>query len=329
VLFLGLGLFIAWWSLKDLSANDWSDMWMAIRHSRIWMLLPVFVLLLLSHWVRALRWKILMRPLGYHPSSFNTFLCVLTGYFINMFLPRAGEVARCSVLSRYEKTETDKLIGTIIVERAFDFLCLMLVILITFITQGDVIAGYISEELSRAVNTRAENIREIGIIIMTIVVLVTALVIFMLIQFSHLSFIRRFRNILRGIWTGLISVKKLQQKKLFFLHTFLIWLLYFLSTWLGTQAFRDTQHIGWGASLSILVLGSFGMIATPNGIGAYPEIVKRAVNVYGIFKPMDIAFGLVMWGAQTFLIIIAGILSFILLPMMNHKKNHGQQETIT
>jgi uncharacterized protein (TIRG00374 family) len=318
--FLGLGLFIAWWSVKDLSAKDWSNMWFAIIHSRYWLLLPVFFLLLLSHWVRALRWKILMEPLGYHPSTINTFLSVLMGYFVNMFLPRAGEVARCSVLSRYENTQTDKLIGTIIVERSFDVICLLTVILITFFSQGDQIASYISAETTKIIHTKAATIKSIGMIFFVAIIFFMVAIILLLIKFSHLRFVKRVRDILSGIWTGLISVKKLKNKRAFLLQSIIIWLLYYLSTWVGTLALRDTEHIGFGASLSILVLGSFGMIATPNGIGAYPEIVRRSVNVYGIFKPMDIAFGMMMWAAQTFFIIIGGIVSFILLPALNKDK---------
>lgn len=320
IIFLGIGFFIAWWSVRDLSPADWNDMWFAITQSRYWLLIPVFLLLLLSHWVRALRWKILMQPLGYSPSTLNTFLSVLMGYFVNMFLPRAGEIAKCTVLSRYEKTEADKLIGTIIVERTFDVLCLLAVILITFFSQGDQIANYISSEASKALHTRTNTIKEIGMAVALAAFLFMILIIILAVKFSHLRFVKRMKDILSGIWTGLVSVKKLKNKRMFIIQSILIWTLYYLSTWVGTLALKDTQGIGFGASFSILVLGSFGMIATPNGIGAYPEIVKRAVNVYGIFKPMDIAFGMMMWAAQTFFIIIGGIVSFILLPALNKNR---------
>src|SRR6185369_10374229 len=81
----------------------------------------------------------LMEPLGYHPSKINTFLGVMIGYFVNLGAPRLGEVIKCTILARYEKIPANKLVGTIVAERAFDVICLALVFGLTFVFQFDVI----------------------------------------------------------------------------------------------------------------------------------------------------------------------------------------------
>ena len=137
--FLGLAIFLVWWSLSKISDEHWEEMKTAMRETNYWLLVPVAIALLVSHLSRAIRWKILMEPMGYKPSLINTYLAVLIGYFANQGVPRLGEVLKCTILSRYEKVPADKLIGTIVAERAFDLLCLILVFAITFFSQSSVI----------------------------------------------------------------------------------------------------------------------------------------------------------------------------------------------
>jgi uncharacterized protein (TIRG00374 family) len=123
--FVGLGIFFVWLTVKDITANDWQHIKSSLLNGRHILIAPVLFMLLLSHYLRALRWKILMEPLGYKPGTFNTFAAVMIGYLVNAGVPRLGEVVKCTILSRYEKSACDKLVGTIVVERAVDLVCLM------------------------------------------------------------------------------------------------------------------------------------------------------------------------------------------------------------
>lgn len=136
--FLGLGIFLVWWSIKDLTADDKSQIKTALQTARYWLVLPVFAMLFASHLVRALRWKLLIEPLGYKPSTANTYFAVMIGYLANQAVPRLGEVLKCTVLARYEKVPADKLIGTIILERVIDAVCLLGIFGITLAIQPDI-----------------------------------------------------------------------------------------------------------------------------------------------------------------------------------------------
>ena len=144
VFFLGLGIFLVWWSLQKVKPHDWQDIREAFSHTHYILILPICFTLLASHLSRAVRWKILMKPLGANPRLSNTFIAVLVGYLANLALPRLGEILKCTLLARYEKVPADKLIGTIVAERAFDLICLLLAILLAFLTQSDKISGYLS-----------------------------------------------------------------------------------------------------------------------------------------------------------------------------------------
>ena len=133
--FLGLGIFLVWWSIRDLDAADRSQIRMALRRARYWLVIPVFIILFASHYIRAIRWRLLMEPMGYRPSKTNTFFAVMIGYLANQAVPRLGEVLKCTVLARYEKIPADKLVGTIILERVIDALSLLLIFGITLVIQ--------------------------------------------------------------------------------------------------------------------------------------------------------------------------------------------------
>jgi uncharacterized protein (TIRG00374 family) len=127
VVFLGLGIAIIFYMMGQLSEQDKAEMLAAIKGVRLWMMIPIVIVGFLSHWFRALRWKLILEPLDIKPTTINTFFSVMIGYIANLALPRAGEVAKCTVLARYEKVPADKMIGTIVAERAFDVLCLGLI----------------------------------------------------------------------------------------------------------------------------------------------------------------------------------------------------------
>src|SRR6476661_99888 len=142
--FFGLGILFVWLTIKDINRAQWEHIKTSIQQARHWLIVPAFLLLFLAHYSRALRWKILMEPLGYKPSTFNTFAAVMIGYLVNAGVPRLGEVVKCTLLSRYEKMRADRLVGTIVMERAVDVVCLLTIFVIALIFQGAFIGEHIS-----------------------------------------------------------------------------------------------------------------------------------------------------------------------------------------
>src|SRR5580765_3890476 len=137
--YAALAVFFVWLSIRGMDHEKWEQLKKSMDHAHYWLLVPVFSLLLVAHWLRALRWRQLMEPMGYKPSKLNAFFAVMIGYFVNLGAPRLGEVLKCTVLARYEKIPAQKLVGTIVAERAFDVICLAIVFGLTFVFQFDVI----------------------------------------------------------------------------------------------------------------------------------------------------------------------------------------------
>jgi uncharacterized membrane protein YbhN (UPF0104 family) len=259
--FLGLGILFVWLSVRKIDTDQWLQIKSSIQKARAWLILPVVVMLLLSHFIRAVRWKILMEPLGYKPSTFNTFAAVMIGYLVNAGVPRMGEVVKCTLLSKYEKVRADKLIGTIVMERAVDVVCLILVFFAALFFQGHVIgefAGTLFGSFFRGANGQTSTTKIIfyiggaGAFI--------AFIYFLLKRFGHIDAIGKIKTVLKGILHGLQSIRFIKQKGWFVFHSILIWTLYLLSTTLGIYALRETAHIGIGGGLTTLAVGSVGMV---------------------------------------------------------------------
>jgi uncharacterized membrane protein YbhN (UPF0104 family) len=325
VLFFGLGIFLVWWSLQKIDEKGWSEIRAAFATTRYTYILPACLALLVSHYSRAIRWKMLMEPLGYTPKMSNTYIAVLIGYLANLALPRLGEVLKCTMLARYEKIAPEKLIGTIVAERAFDLICLMLIIAIAFFAQMDVIGAYMMATLRENVASRASghlNYLIGGIILFALMLWLTT---YILRKFAHLSFMKKISAVLNGIWHGLTSIRFIKNKGAFLAHSLFIWGMYLVSIQMGMYALKETEQYGLIPSLSVLATGSIAMILTPSGIGAYPLFLQETMSLYGVRDSIGIAFGWLLWTVQFFQVLIAGFIGISLLPYFNKIKINAKQ----
>jgi glycosyltransferase 2 family protein len=319
--FAALAAFFVWLSLKDLDHKSWEQLKGALHRANYWLLVPVLGLLLASHWLRALRWRQLIEPLGYYPSRVNCFLGVMIGYFVNLGAPRVGEVVKCTILARYEKVPADKLVGTIVAERAFDVICLATVFGVTLITQFDVIHSLFAVKSFTFFSKTDGHTNWLKIGIIALAALLLFLIVKVLLnRFGHINIVQKTKGVFINIWHGLTSVRSLKNKPLFFVYTVGIWLLYWSSTYFGFFAIRETSGLTVFDALSVLAMGSVGMIASPGGIGAYALLVERTVAYYGVPNiPYGEALGWLLWFGQFLSFVLFGVVSFILLPRINKK----------
>ena len=262
----------------------------------------------------------LIQPLGKSPKTINVFLAVLTGFFFNILFPRLGEVMKCSLLGKYEKIPVDKLIGTMVAERVLDLISLVLVILLAISTQIDLVGGYAKELFDQILSKiNASPTAFLFLLILLLSLYNIGYLLYM--KFRHSSFLLKIQNWIKGIVEGLISVRKVENKFMFIVYTMAIWFLYLASIRVGFYAMQDLLELGWVPSLSILTFGSFAMIATQGGIGAYQFAVQKTLLLYGIKEVSGLAFGWLLWSVQTIMLFITGPISIVLLFTLNKKSN--------
>jgi len=323
--FLGVGIFLLWLTLRK---SNWNEIINDLSGARYIFLVPATLMLVLSHFLRAVRWKILMEPLGYAPSTLNAFLAVFVGYWANLAVPRLGEVLKCTILARYERIPSDKLIGTIVAERAIDVCSLVVIMFITVFSQYELIGGFSKDLFTKFFTSRTGSfsVMKVGIFVL---ILVSFIVLFIWVfrRLSHLAIVIKTKNIFLGIWQGLTSIRYIKRKGAFFLHSVLIWALYLYSTYMGFFAMGDMAHFGIKGALSALTFGSFGMIIpSPGGIGSFQYAIQQVMILYGVTPEKGLSLGMLIWFAQTGIIILFGTIAFLLLPIVNKKKNIADEK---
>lgn len=277
----------------------------------------VMVAFLVSNYSRTAKWMILLKPLGYRPRFINGFLSILVAYFANIFIPRIGEVARAGVFAKYEKIPVEKVMGTIVVDRVVDVLCLLLAFCLALIFEFDKIWGYIDQQSSGQAKEGGSNLKWI---ILSVILAGLALLYFLRKKLAKTAIFHKFQQVLHGFWEGIRTVGKLDQPVLFVLHSLNIWLLYFLMTWLGFKAFGPTSHLDLRAALTVFAFGTLGMvIPSPGGMGSFQGLVTWVLtHFYGIkgddaFSVANIIFFLIQLGLNS----VMGLIAFVLLPLVN------------
>jgi uncharacterized membrane protein YbhN (UPF0104 family) len=279
-----------------------------------WMLL-VLIAFTISNMMRAARWQMLIEPMGYKPRFINALLTILLGYFANLGFPRMGEVVRAGALSKYEKIPLDKVIGTCVVDRLMDFICLGLVVGLAFLFEGQTILDFIQKNNS----DRAAGGQPWLLWLILAGTLGLALLWLFRKSLQKLTIYQKALGILHGFWEGLRSVFKLKNPALFLGYSAGIWLMFFLQCYFNLKAFPPTEHLGMSAALMVFVFGTLGfVIPSPGGMGSYHALAIAGLALYGIggsdaFSYANISF----FAVQILYNIVAGLLSLRLLRVLN------------
>ncbi|WP_308991545.1 lysylphosphatidylglycerol synthase transmembrane domain-containing protein [Mariniflexile litorale] len=302
-----LGVFLVWYSLSKVSIED--ILVYLQKSNYLWIAFGLF-LGLLSHLSRAYRWRFQLEPMGYNIKFGNSVMAVFATYLINYTIPRAGEVARASILTTYEGVPFEKGFGTIIAERIADLIVMFGIILITLFLQFDFIYSFFTEKFN-----------PLKILLALVILVLLAIAFFRFIKKSESKFAIKIKNFIKGLVEGALSVFKMKKKWAFIFHTLFIWAMYLLMFYVTSLAIEDLEGISTGAILIGFISASFSIAATNGGIGSYPLAVYAAFSIFGIAQEPSIAFGWIMWASQTLMIIIFGGLSLIYLPIYNRKKS--------
>lgn len=323
IFFFGIGIFFIWLFMHNLTDEEINDIYFSFIGANYWWIALSILLLLLSHVSRTIRWKLLIEPLGYKPSNKNLFLALLIGYFANLALPRLGEVTRCGVVSRYEKIPFQKMIGTVVTERALDLLTLIIAFVLSFLIHMDKVVQFKKLVIYKRARENFDKIENPGIYYWIMILSFVGLLLILIkyrSKISHLKLYQQIKNIILGFVEGLKSLFKIKKPFWFVFHSVFIWTAYLFMTWVVFFSLPETSHLGLDVGLAVLVFGAIGIVIIQGGIGIYPWIVAQILALFYISGTKGYAMGWLLWTGQTVMIIISGILAIILLPILNNKK---------
>jgi uncharacterized protein (TIRG00374 family) len=303
-----IGVFCIYYSFKDISFSEFKEYFTKINY--LWVFVGIF-LGALSHISRSYRWKFLIEPLGYKLGFINSVLTVFSAYLINYTVPRAGDIARGTMISKYENIPFEKAIGTIVAERAVDVLCILIIILIGLIIEFDKISN-------KLIDFVEESDFSTVLLSLLIAVIVTATIYFVIKRFKVYKKIKSF---LSGLIDGITIIFKMKNRNQFIFHSIFIWLMYVLMFYFTSKAFIDLNQVTFFQLTISFTLAALSIMLSNGGIGIYPLAVEESLGWYGVQSATGLAFGWVMWLSQTLMVVIFGGLSLFVLPFINRSKS--------
>ena len=322
VVFLGIGVFFVYWFLLKLDADEKAAIWQSFLSARWGWVWLVMLVSLVSHFVRALRWRLLFKPLDLHPTINNTFGAVMVTYLANLAFPRLGEVMRCAMLRTSERIPMEKSLGTVVTERIIDMLMFVVIVVLGFLLMFSSVKDFIYDALSQKFSSlpTLAGIAAAGVVLLAVVFLIYKLFHDKLMKFS---LYRKMVELIQGCVDGVKSILHLGPKAtiLFFLYSLIIYFLYIAGGWIILEAFADTAHLGFQTAFVIYLFGSVGMMISQGGLGAYPVLVWQALALYGIGESTGLACGWLLWGSQQVVVLVIGLAYLIYFSLLKKKGN--------
>lgn len=314
--FAGLAFLLLFFAFRNV---DPAELWDDLKHAHYGY---VFASVLMGYAAivsRGLRWKLLLEPLGYHPKTWNAIHSVSALYFVNLALPRAGELARCTSLNQVEDIPVNKLFGTVLLERTIDMVFLLFIVAAAVVVN----LSYL-EQLFAMTNTGSE---EGGGMLIYILVGLAALAVIVFFAFRQRiqasPLFAKVRDFYEGLKDGFKAVFKMKKKAqaAFWFHSVFIWLCYFFMVYVCFFAIEETAHLTIADGLFIMVAASLGIvIPVPGGIGAYHYLVGSAMVVLGFTHEIGLGFATIVHSAQTLMLLGTGAIAMFILYLERRRR---------
>jgi len=304
---IGLGILFIF--LSKFTPEQFEQIRASVRKADFSLIGLSVLLGLTSHILRALRWEHLLKTVTDKKlNRWNLLFAVGISYLMNLGIPRSGEISRAVTVQKYEGISFNKAFGTVITERIIDMIMLGLFVLLGLYLSFDQIAQLLAP-------LKPEHPAVVGLGLLALAL--AGWFIWKKLKSSQHTALKKFYTWAAELKSGMLSLTRLQKPWIFAIETVLIWFLYLLMLWVVMLAFPETRHLGWDAVIIAFLAGSLSIVISNGGIGTYPVFVTEALMLYGVSKEAGFAFSTVMWSAQTLMLILAGILSFLFLPWVN------------
>ncbi|MDR0232786.1 MAG: flippase-like domain-containing protein [Dysgonamonadaceae bacterium] len=322
---LALGIIILYFLYKGTNFNE---LWLYIKEANWLILTSSLIFGLLGNVIRGLRWELLINPLGYYPKRSNLIYAVLGNYAVNFALPRAGEIWRCGVINKKEKIPFKKLIGTVIIDRMFDMIMVIIIALIAFVCNVSDFFQNITK-FNQNIDEINQNIEKTDwqkfltspypyLAILVLLILFILSVIFLKNNFL----VKKIRSFLISMWNDLLMVWKMKKKTLFIIYSFGIWTSYFLYFYITFYAFDFTSHLGIAAGLFIFTLGSISMgIPSNGGLGPWQVAIVLGLYIYMVSPEQALAFATGVFTFQSIWMVACGLFGIFALSFNKSQKN--------
>lgn len=298
------------------------DLWDGVKSaSPFWVSMSI-LLGILSYVIRAARWQILLEPLGHKPKLSDTYNATMTGYLANLALPRIGEITRCGVLSNLTKLPFEKIVGTVVVERIFDLLFLLLSVFVAVLISIEVFGGFLLQNIWQPVSSAFVGMFSQKITLFVIVLLSVIAVIVLCYIFrdslKNMGAVKKVKSLGKGFAEGIKSGLKMKQRWLFLFYSLLISICYWMMSYTVVLAIPAAAgKLTVIDALFLYILGGLGwVVPTIAGMGSFHYLVALGLGIYGIGRDQGTIFAIISHESQVLFMLILG---FVALAVVSNK----------
>ncbi len=283
-----------YYTLKDI---DFAKLWDYILNADyLWVILSVPVMIL-SHWVRAYRWRTMLQPVKKNAKVWDLFSAVMAGYAVNNVLPRGGEFIRPYFFARREKVSFTSTFATIVVERFLDVLILLLMLAGVWFT--------FREQIKDALPTlQAEKLLVpvlifLGVLILSFWPRLVRIVLKYTVKPLSEKLYSKISELFEKFAKGMSIVRTPSQYLRLTLESLTIWLLYTIPMWLMFFSFgfqNAPYNLGFEDAILLIVISgiAFTISPTPGAIGVFHFFIQNTmVKLYGINPEAALAYATV------------------------------------
>lgn len=259
---------------------------------------------------RALRWQVLLSSSNFNAKTKTIIYAVIMAYFANMAIPRIGEVIRCTVLKKTDKIPIEISLGTVITERIFDVLILLIVIFLVIISDISLFYSFFYNELLLPI------LQNYFSLLMLMPITIVLLIIFLITIKKNSKNVlnNKINQLLQGFINGLMSLFSMKKPFKFIFYTILIWICYLLMTYTVFFALPSTSVLTLKHSVFVLAIGGIAMsLPIQNGFGAFHWMVSRGLTLFGISQFDGLLYATLCHESQTFLILILGVIVMLII----------------
>ncbi|MDX2189204.1 MAG: lysylphosphatidylglycerol synthase transmembrane domain-containing protein [Bacteroidota bacterium] len=314
VLFLAIGIGLLYIAFKN---QNFEEIKKAFSEANFYWLIPVILFNIFGSTLRALRWQMLMNSIGHHPKMKNTYNTLMLGYFVSIAVPRLGEITRCITLQKKEKIPFTASFGTVMAERLVDFFMLACLIGLAFVLTYNEFGLFFEQKIFTPLGTLFEEKVLNSPKMLLIIALIIVGIIYVL--FNNRKKIESKQdtidNYINELWIGINSILKLKNYPLFVIYTLLIWVSYFMTSYLWLFSFKETAGLGISVGIAIMAIGTIGR-SVPiqgGGMGAYHYLVAAGLTLFGVSQTIGNAYAIVNHGTSTLFQIIVGSIGGLIL----------------
>lgn len=263
------------------------------------------VCLWVVYYIRALRWNVLLKNSNLNVRKRNLIHAVMLGYFVNSFTPKLGELMRCKILYDREEIPVSQALATVVAERVYDMVTLLIGIALVFVFQIDTLQGIYSGMAGKYTSNST-----LTFLALVAVLLVCIGSIYLIVLLHKNLKYGMFKKLVDFTYNVLITLKesvRIKQYWKFLLYTVFIWTGLTCMNYFALKAIPATSELSIGFAATLLfVVGLGWAMPIPNGVGSTHYIVEKLFLAFALSEVAGEQFGILSNGLTLIYTLLFG-----------------------